>query len=137
MNNTRKRIEKIQSGLAAFPCPTCGQMPPSEAEQQSAANLRDKAQSMLTKLLANGISREEALAMLQKYAPTLCEFLPVNFCSMCGFLPRVEAPIQSVVELRKEAEAALALLLPDYNFDKVAALAAMREIAPTLSSYLN
>ena len=44
---------------------------------------------------------------------------------------------RNAAELRKEAEAALALLLPDYNFDKAAALAAMKEIAPTLSEYVN
>lgn len=40
-------------------------------------------------------------------------------------------------ELRKEAEEILAALLPEYNFDKAAALAAMREAAPTLSEYVN
>ena len=44
---------------------------------------------------------------------------------------------RNAAELRKEAEAALDLLLPDYGNDKAAALAAMREIAPTLSEYVN
>lgn len=44
---------------------------------------------------------------------------------------------RNAAELRREADAALALLLPDYGNDKAAALAAMREIAPTLSEYVN
>lgn len=39
--------------------------------------------------------------------------------------------------LREKAEAILATLLPEYNFDRELALAAMRENAPTLSSYVN
>lgn len=136
MNNTRKRIERIQSGLAALPCPTCGQMPPSEAKAQSEAELCTEAQSFLTELMATGINQQEALATLQKYAPTLCEYLPGNFCSMCGFLPRVEQPIRTPEQIRKKAEESLAWLLPDFGNDRAAALAALREAAPTLSSYL-
>lgn len=39
--------------------------------------------------------------------------------------------------LREKAEAILAALLPEYNFNRDLALAAMRENAPTLSSYVN
>lgn len=136
MNTTKKRIGKIETGLAAFPCPMCGQMRPSEAKAQSEAELRDKAQSFLTRLIATGMNQQEALATLQKYAPTLCEYLPVNFCSMCGFLSRVEQPIQTPEQIREKAEESLASLLPEYGNDRAAALAAMREAAPTLSSYL-
>lgn len=135
--NTRKRIERIQSGLAALPCPTCGQMRPSEAKAQSEAELRKEAEEILADLLPDfGNDRAAALAAMREAAPTLSEYLPANFCSMCGFLPRVEQPIQPPEQIRREAEEILAALLPDYGNDKAAALAAMREIAPTLSSYL-
>ncbi len=39
--------------------------------------------------------------------------------------------------LREKAEAILAALLPEYEFDRALALAAMRESAPTLSEYVN
>lgn len=44
---------------------------------------------------------------------------------------------RNAAELRKEAEDILAALLPEYDHDRAAALAAMREAAPTLSEYVN
>lgn len=44
---------------------------------------------------------------------------------------------RSTAELRKEAEEIFTSLLPDYGGDKAAALAALREVAPTLSQYVN
>lgn len=44
---------------------------------------------------------------------------------------------RSTAELRREAEEIFASLLPDYGGDKAAALAALREVAPTLSQYVN
>ena len=44
---------------------------------------------------------------------------------------------RNAAELRKEAEDILAALLPEYGHDRAAALAAMREAAPTLSEYVN
>lgn len=39
--------------------------------------------------------------------------------------------------LREQAEALVARLLPEFNNDRAAALAALRESAPTLSEYIN
>ena len=44
---------------------------------------------------------------------------------------------RNAAELRREAEEILAALLPEYGHDRAAALAAMREAAPTLSEYVN
>ena len=44
---------------------------------------------------------------------------------------------RNAAELRREAEEILAALLPEYGHDRAAALAAMREAAPTLSEYIN
>lgn len=44
---------------------------------------------------------------------------------------------RNAAELRKEAEDILAALLPEYGHDRAAALAALREAAPTLSEYVN
>lgn len=44
---------------------------------------------------------------------------------------------RNAAELRREAEDILAALLPEYGNDEAAALAAMREAAPTLSEYVN
>lgn len=44
---------------------------------------------------------------------------------------------RNAAELRKEAEDILAALLPEYGHDRAAALAAMRQAAPTLSEYVN
>ena len=136
MNTTKKRIGKIETGLAAFPCPMCGQMRPSEAKAQSEAELRKEAEEIFDALKDEYKNEAQAMEVMRKHAPTLSEFLPVNFCSMCGFLLRVEEPIRTPEQIRKEAEESLASLLPDYDNDRAAALAAMREIAPTLSSYL-
>lgn len=54
---------------------------------------------------------------------------------MCGQMPPTEAKAQSEAELREEAKEIFEALKDDYG-DEAAALAAMREVAPTLSSYL-
>lgn len=94
----------------------------------------------------DALCEEYAREALSKLIPNLDNITPRDFTSIGIAIdkmlllrgqPTAITESRNAAELRREAEAALALLLPDYGNDKAAALAAMREIAPTLSEYVN
>ena len=72
MNNTRKRIERIQTKLGASPCPLCGR---TDARLDD-AELREKAEALLVQILPQfGGDRLAALAAFREHAPTLSGYL--------------------------------------------------------------
>lgn len=75
MNNTRKRIERIESGLSGLPCLMCGQMRPTEAEARSEAELRKKAKEIFDALKDEYKNEAQALAAMREVAPTLSSYL--------------------------------------------------------------
>jgi len=73
MKNSRQRLERIETGLAAMPCPMCGQMPQTN---HTADELREKAQDLLQRLQDEaGMDEQTALAALREKAPTLSSYL--------------------------------------------------------------
>lgn len=73
MKNSRQRLERIETGLAAMPCPTCGQMP---LPADRANELREKGQDLLQRLQEEaGMDEQTALAALREKAPTLSGYL--------------------------------------------------------------
>lgn len=94
----------------------------------------------------DALCEEYARTALSKLIPNLDNVTPRDFVSIGIAIdkmlllrgqPTAITESRNSAELRKEAEEILAALLPEYDFDKAAALAAMREAAPTLSEYVN
>ena len=108
------------------------------------ADFAAKKQGLMTaKLRALADRLVDELASEERIKTARYGELNATFGTIFDKLSRIDEKPPGVAEprndatLRKEAEEILAALLPEYGGDKAAALAAMREVAPTLSEYVN
>lgn len=94
----------------------------------------------------DALCEEYARTALSKLIPNLDNVTPRDFVSIGIAIdkmlllrgqPTAITESRNAAELKREAEQVLADLLPDFGGDKAAALAALREVAPTLSEYVN
>lgn len=68
---TKERITRIETKLAASPCPLCGR---TDIHIDDTA-LREKAEALLAEILPHYVTREAALAVFREHAPTLGRYV--------------------------------------------------------------
>ena len=108
-----------------------------EQKKQTAADLYEEISVLANVRLIERLSDETQCASIPARDLMMISGTSKDKERLVRNQPTAITESRNAAELRREAEAALALLLPDYGNDKAAALAAMREIAPTLSEYVN
>ena len=131
---TRTRIERLEKALPKDgSCPLCGQQRQDKSDPQYIA-LIEQAEALLAEVVQETDEDEAtARAWLAEHEPTVAELLGIQSPRSCRACGRGPAPTPH--EMRTKVEEFVAMLLPDCGGDRAAAVAALKEMAPTLGEY--